>query len=998
MFDVDKLNIYWNGDSKLFNIKSDPDFNRLLQLEQKILLHPRNAHMLFMPVIDDLLKQDARAEIIGRLKKLPLKDPTTFFQTLTPQKNVEKGLTFVKSKFGVGVVALDITGHAVFMVDDINISPTFNNPNNEFNSTPTGLLFEGLQNKYSLTSMYDAAGRIISEVQSQTMNSQVDAGKDPYAVGLGINSQTLNMLMYLNRRGVPIITALKFINQPMIQDYLELQRINESLVNKQRGEELRKSELIDSLYAKHELNRPLLDRRLTITEKSLDSGILKGEIDVMQSQYFEYFLALVDEVSAFNDLKNVMTVDTKGKKDRAAVENYQKLMVKVIATGIVSDESLHKIVNKGLLSPFYTAQQLYTQLYYPFYAFDTSLFGEPLRALKDMLADRQKGEYMKDKVRTTVENDFMLFLIQNYHDDFSLDSFDKIFGFTDDLSIAKQIQDLQNNKALKDNPVIQALFPMLSVAKDKASNKMFDALKLFEREISTLDLNDFIDYMKDIRDEVDENLYKSIIQLGIYQAGFLNSPFSLNKVFPTFNTSKRENGKLVEFTNDYLREIQLSVVNKLRVLETESDLIFDQFNTLFYLNNPDFLPKRFWKKSPIKFFYLWSKDRQERVLRYIDGPTNVEMQPLGNTYFKRYFLELAPNIDLTPTADTTSSTSGFKGYKGGYSNDGKGTPQGDGKDKAMREVAKFFIGEMTDGNTESSTFGSLMAIKKDPLAVVIRSDKGGTYNIYDAQDGKIDANKYVSINNVLEDLRSKKGVVMLAKNGSAPKQLLQYTKDLILEFHNNGAEFIVGDMPGVDSQFIDYLKEIGATFTIYHAGSKSRITVDEGQKTIKMQLDNIEKIKSNNKTITNRTEKFDDGIYTLVDNTRVELKYMGEAKVGIAYDARNKEIPVVNIKISNFETHEWNGDQFAQAEGFKDWNDFKQNNKFSDNFINGKQSRYVYDIKVLQQNDPNQLDLFSGLSEPMSSMEDNMFTPEEIAEAQQKKQECKGTNPKPITK
>ena len=822
MFDVDKLNIYWNGDSKLFNIKSDPDFNRLLQLEQKILLHPRNAHMLFMPVIDDLLKQDARAEIIGRLKKLPLKDPTTFFQTLTPQKNVEKGLTFVKSKFGVGVVALDITGHAVFMVDDINISPTFNNPNNEFNSTPTGLLFEGLQNKYSLTSMYDAAGRIISEVQSQTMNSQVDAGKDPYAVGLGINSQTLNMLMYLNRRGVPIITALKFINQPMIQDYLELQRINESLVNKQRGEELRKSELIDSLYAKHELNRPLLDRRLTITEKSLDSGILKGEIDVMQSQYFEYFLALVDEVSAFNDLKNVMTVDTKGKKDRAAVENYQKLMVKVIATGIVSDESLHKIVNKGLLSPFYTAQQLYTQLYYPFYAFDTSLFGEPLRALKDMLADRQKGEYMKDKVRTTVENDFMLFLIQNYHDDFSLDSFDKIFGFTDDLSIAKQIQDLQNNKALKDNPVIQALFPMLSVAKDKASNKMFDALKLFEREISTLDLNDFIDYMKDIRDEVDENLYKSIIQLGVYQAGFLNSPFSLNKVFPTFNTSKRENGKLVEFTNDYLREIQLSVVNKLRVLETESDLIFNQFNTLFYLNNPEFLPKRFWKKSPIKFFYLWSKDRQERVLRYINGSTNIELQPLGNTYFKRYFLELVPTANIQ--------------------------------------------------------------------------------------------------------------------------------------------------------------------------------SVEEGQKTIKMQLDNIEKIKSNNKTITNRTEKFDDGIYTLVDNTRVELKYMGEAKVGIAYDTRNKEIPVVNIKISNFETHEWSGDQFAQAEGFKDWNDFKQNNKFSDNFINGKQSRYVYDIKVLQQNDPNQLDLFSGLSEPMSSMEDNMFTPEEIAEAQQKKQECKGTNPKPITK
>jgi hypothetical protein len=30
-------------------------------------------------------------------------------------------------------------------------------------------------------------------------------------------------------------------------------------------------------------------------------------------------------------------------------------------------------------------------------------------------------------------------------------------------------------------------------------------------------------------------------------------------------------------------------------------------------------------------------------------------------------------------------------------------------------------------------------------------------------------------------------------------------------------------MAGVDSQFIDYLKEIGAKFTVYHTGTKPRI-------------------------------------------------------------------------------------------------------------------------------------------------------------------------------
>lgn len=664
-FDLDKLNIYWNGQSPFFNIKEDSDFNALLDVEKRILLHPRNAHMLFMPVIDDLLKQDARKEIIGRLKRLPLKDTTTFFQSLTPHKNVEKGLTFVKSKFGVGIVALDITGHAVFMTDNININETYNNPNNDFKATPTKLLFEGMEDNYSLTSMYDQSGRIISEVQSQTMNSQVDAGKDPYAVGLGINNQTLNMFMYLNRRGVPAIIALKFINQPFIQQYLEAQRNNESFINKQRGDELRKDELIGQLYTVNGIGRPVGARNVVITERDLDKGVLNGGIDFKQAQYLEYFLHLVDEVGAFNDIKSSMTVDTKGKKDKAAVENFEKIQEKVFTTGLISSKSFHQLRQVGLLAPFFNAQHLYRQFFGGMYAIDQSSFGIPLKNFRDMMEQRQKGQYLKDRVRTTIENDFIVFLIQNFNEDFSLSKFNQIFGFTNEDSIAKQIQTLQANPRLKDNPVLQAFFPLLSVAKDKNENKLFDVVRLFERELTTIDINDFVDAMKDIRDEVSEDLYKSIIQLGIYQAGFMNSPFSLNKIIPTFDTTKRENGNLVEFTNDYLRTIQITTIYNLPIIDKSSETLFESFVNLFYLNNPQFLPKRFWKKSPIPYFNVWSKDRQERVLRYIKGNTNVEIQPLGNTYFKRYFLELVPTVDLTSILRENTKTSGITIISGG---------------------------------------------------------------------------------------------------------------------------------------------------------------------------------------------------------------------------------------------------------------------------------------------------------------------------------------------
>lgn len=43
-----------------------------------------------------------------------------------------------------------------------------------------------------------------------------------------------------------------------------------------------------------------------------------------------------------------------------------------------------------------------------------------------------------------------------------------------------------------------------------------------------------------------------------------------------------------------------------------------------------------------------------------------------------------------------------RSYKGGYENVGKGTPQGDGKDKAMRRVAHRCVVELADDRPSSS--------------------------------------------------------------------------------------------------------------------------------------------------------------------------------------------------------------------------------------------------------------------------------------------------------
>ena len=123
---------------------------------------------------------------------------------------------------------------------------------------------------------------------------------------------------------------------------------------------------------------------------------------------------------------------------------------------------------------------------------------------------------------------------------------------------------------------------------------------------------------------------------------------------------------------------------------------------------------------------------------------------------------------------------------GGFENKGKGTPEGDGKDKAMRKIADSAIVELSS-NKPSSSKTSL--------------DKLGT----------VDFNS---------------DVIMLARNGSLKGKPLRPETLLAIEEANKlGVEFVVGDMPGVDSQFIKHLDKIGAKYKVYHTGSKPRIPV-----------------------------------------------------------------------------------------------------------------------------------------------------------------------------
>ncbi len=145
---------------------------------------------------------------------------------------------------------------------------------------------------------------------------------------------------------------------------------------------------------------------------------------------------------------------------------------------------------------------------------------------------------------------------------------------------------------------------------------------------------------------------------------------------------------------------------------------------------------------------------------------------------------------------------GFNGYVLIKDTGGKGTPEGDAKDKAMRKVANGYILEFAK-YTPSSTLTSYSELSQSTTLEYLSNDLRSAIE----EDGVTYASGFE------EDGTD---VIMLARNGTLKNRpLIKQVKDQIQIANNSGSIFVVGDMPGVDTQFIEYLNEIGASYKVY---------------------------------------------------------------------------------------------------------------------------------------------------------------------------------------
>lgn len=682
MFDIDKLNIYWAADTedKIFGRGSDEEIldqydyyvsaanevgetpmsfenfynfkkiessqdRELLEYEKQIILHPKNAHHLLMPLTDEIFVKDIYNELVekGVIEKVN----SSFVGAMLPDTNVRNAIIFVKGKYGIGPVALAIVNLATNQVDGLDINRFYQNQDGEVVST--ALLFKDMEETYGLDYYTDNEGTIISEILSQLLTTQVDNVKNPTAVLMNINMQTLGVMLYLIRRKINPKSIVLFLQQPIISEYLKYQRRNESLFNKQadaksnntkdRKHELSKKYLIQKLLNNLGYSTSVLPEvyrvgdeapRLSITNTGMFENIKAQKFDQTQLDYLAYFLELQSQSRAFSDFQQTQNSDTKGLKDKQMLDESDAIFARTQLSQIISSDDITRLDRQGVISPFYQYGRLRYNIFNQFYALTNSIFGDMLTKFKDKAAELEKSEN-KDRVRQTIENDFLLFLIHNYGT--SKAEFDRL---TKEDSVAKRVLALKDE--IPSNLVLKSFFPVLRNTTDLTDNKKIDNLRLFEKELSALDSNDMRSSLEEIHDR-DPDLYNDIVKLLMFQSGLNISPFNYRSVVPVgLNTNRTE-------FNDYEYLYQDIIQDAVKAMRAEdislvqAKVIFEEFKVMFGANNVKFLKKYASDTYPYPIIKSWGIKSKDWVLTYKTNKDQTQTQ-LGNAYHKQYFREL----------------------------------------------------------------------------------------------------------------------------------------------------------------------------------------------------------------------------------------------------------------------------------------------------------------------------------------------------------------------
>lgn len=581
-FDIDKMNIYF----KQFDISGNlvksgvaGKQNRLIEINQAILSASENYAELLTPNAPTVLQN--LADKLGR------KDKVSSTESLTWLYGLQAGEMFVVGKEAVGIVARHITNHTLTQQAGVTINKTYKKDFVIEGQPPhgsTALNFKGMDNQYSLGKVSDVKGKEkISNTLSDFLSAFVDVVKDPFIFDINGSTKTADVYMYLIRRGLPVDTAVYFMNQPVIKAYFEKLAGAQAMFKQDKtdydGNDLSVSrsevqkqmtELLNTMYKKvagdqadiTKIAFSKLDN--SVLKKSLDIPMNEGNIDFIRLQYqvLQDYLSYAEQANNLRKLMDATSQDTTKAKNFNMALAIEDRLVDVEATEMFDMESVDRMFENTFLKGFKKAQGT-SEVFRDLFITESSMMRKAFDRLKGYLAiNRVQGDDA-NAIMDKAKNDFIVYLASRHLKEKV--GFNQADMFLRENATAETLaKTLKSpNPAIRNNPFYKNAYPLLENIKANVKG-----IKLFNTKLTTFDFNQLVNGLRGVKDPVKRFEYAVFI---LMQSGLDNSPITWYDKVP------------VEIMSTVIKPA-LETVGK-SLTEGDIDVFFDQFIRNNYINS-----------------------------------------------------------------------------------------------------------------------------------------------------------------------------------------------------------------------------------------------------------------------------------------------------------------------------------------------------------------------------------------------------------------------------
>lgn len=519
--------------------------NRIIEIAKEILTNPSNFSSLITPnsnkiltsVVDELryiqhlndkpqsklTKKEYNADYQRSLKNI------RYTNQLKLTTKVQQFIKFLTAKDMIGITAVQNTHHILAQQQALSINLQGRGKLNlDHNITKDGLV--NISKRYSVDNSNQ-----ISEIISQILTSAVDAAKDPFVFDLNMTTDTLGIYLYLIRSGVPFETAAYFMTQPIITEYLKTSSINKSGFLKAVKKTKTGKQITTELRNKY---RKLADLKKEdkFEEKLLSKDELKNylytanqntkEFYTTQLQVLDDYLTYKEHASLLSDAIRATNQDTAGVgKNLEAIRDKTNQIQKAIKDKFVN--GIEDILKKSLVKSF-DQLKFTSEAFSQFYYTQTPEFQKVKDDLMNFINPFSQAN--RNKLASLVENDLINFVVQNWGYENVTAIKDKIFKVD---SVARKIINIKSKKnknieeqKIADNLLIQELYPMLRTAE-----RPIDNIKIYAKRYDSFTANQLTEAFRELKD-LDPQLSRDLMDLGILQSGLNNSPITFLGIIP----------------------------------------------------------------------------------------------------------------------------------------------------------------------------------------------------------------------------------------------------------------------------------------------------------------------------------------------------------------------------------------------------------------------------------------------------------------------------------